>query len=136
VRLEGLGELEKIHRIRTRSSDLPACSIVPQPTTLPRAPGDTKTTQENIEDWLELDEGDPGFQLLTEEEIAAVIFYLFIYFHRHYLYYYIFYFLFSKFFLPFRAIFCFINTDSRSIRMISPSLPFPNSSGLARDYCK
>jgi hypothetical protein len=34
----------------------------------------TETTQENIQDWLELDEGDPGFQLLTEEEIAAVIF--------------------------------------------------------------
>jgi hypothetical protein len=31
------------------------------------------------------DEGDPGFQLLTEEEIAAAIF--FIYFHQHYLYY-------------------------------------------------
>jgi hypothetical protein len=31
-----------------------------------------------IQDWLQLDEGEPGFQLLTEEEIAAVIFsYLF-----------------------------------------------------------
>jgi hypothetical protein len=30
--------------------------------------------QENIQDWLELDEGDPGFQFLTDEEIAAVIF--------------------------------------------------------------
>jgi hypothetical protein len=39
-----------------------------------RAAGETETTQENIQDWLELDEGDPGFQLLTEEEIAAVIF--------------------------------------------------------------
>jgi hypothetical protein len=35
-----------------------------------RAAGETETTQ----DWLQLDEGDPGFQLLTEEEIAAVIF--------------------------------------------------------------
>jgi uncharacterized protein YehS (DUF1456 family) len=43
-----------------------------------RAAGETETTQEDIQDWLELDEGDPGFQLLTEEEIAAVIFcYLF-----------------------------------------------------------
>jgi hypothetical protein len=34
--------------------------------------------QENIQDWLEQNEGDPGFQLLTEEEMAAVIsFYLF-----------------------------------------------------------
>jgi hypothetical protein len=30
-----------------------------------RAGGETETTQENIQDWLELDEGDPGFQLLT-----------------------------------------------------------------------
>jgi hypothetical protein len=50
-----------------------------------RAAGETETTQENIQDWLELDEGDLGFQLLTEEEISAVIF--FIYFHQHYLYY-------------------------------------------------
>jgi hypothetical protein len=50
-----------------------------------RAAGETETTQENILNWLELDEGGSGFQLLTEEEIAAVIF--FIYFHQHYLYY-------------------------------------------------
>jgi hypothetical protein len=36
-----------------------------------RAAGVTETTQENIQDWLELDEGDPGSQLLTEEAIAA-----------------------------------------------------------------
>jgi hypothetical protein len=52
------------------------------------AAGKTETTQENIQDWLELAEGDPGFQFLTEEEITAVI--LFIDFHHHYLYYYIF----------------------------------------------
>jgi hypothetical protein len=46
-----------------------------------RAAGDTETTQENIQDWLQLDEGDPGVQLLTEEEIAAVIY--LIYFHQH-----------------------------------------------------
>jgi hypothetical protein len=39
-----------------------------------RAAGETETTQEIIQDWLELDEGNPGFQLLTEEEIASVIF--------------------------------------------------------------
>jgi hypothetical protein len=44
-----------------------------------RAAGETETTQENIQDWLELDEGDPGFQLLTEEEITAVIYFLFIF---------------------------------------------------------
>jgi hypothetical protein len=50
-----------------------------------RAAGETETTQENIQDWLQLDEGDPGFQLQTEEEIAAVIF--FIYFYQNDLYY-------------------------------------------------
>jgi hypothetical protein len=44
-----------------------------------RAAGGTETTRENIQDWLQLDEGDPGFQLLTEEEIAAVIYFLFIF---------------------------------------------------------
>jgi hypothetical protein len=38
VRLEGLGQLKKIHLIETRTRDLPACTVVPQPTTLPRAP--------------------------------------------------------------------------------------------------
>jgi hypothetical protein len=37
------------------------------------AAGKTETTQESIQDWLELDEEIPGFQLLTEEEISAVI---------------------------------------------------------------
>jgi hypothetical protein len=31
--------------------------------------------QENIQDWFELDEGDHGFLLLTEERTAAVIFF-------------------------------------------------------------
>jgi hypothetical protein len=35
VRLEGLGKLKNIHIIGTRTSDLPVCIIVPQPTTLP-----------------------------------------------------------------------------------------------------
>jgi hypothetical protein len=43
-----------------------------------RAAGETETTQANIQHWLQLDEGDPGFRLLAEEEIAAVIF-LFIF---------------------------------------------------------
>jgi hypothetical protein len=39
MRLEGLGKLKKrIHLIGTRSRYLPACSIVPQPIILPRAP--------------------------------------------------------------------------------------------------
>jgi hypothetical protein len=32
-----------------------------------------ETTQGNIEDWLQLDEGDSGLQLLAEEKIAAMI---------------------------------------------------------------
>jgi hypothetical protein len=43
VRLEELGQLKKSHLIGTRTRDLPACSIVPQPTTLPRAPGNRDT---------------------------------------------------------------------------------------------
>jgi hypothetical protein len=41
-----------------------------------RAAGETETTQENIQDWLQPD-GDPGFQFLTVEEIAAVIYIFF-----------------------------------------------------------
>jgi hypothetical protein len=44
-----------------------------------RAAGETETTQENIQDWLELNEGDPEFQLLTVEEIAAVKFFVYFY---------------------------------------------------------
>jgi hypothetical protein len=39
--------------------------------TLLRAAGENETTQENILDWLEMDEGDAGFWLLTDKEIAA-----------------------------------------------------------------
>jgi hypothetical protein len=38
-----------------------------------RAAGETETTQGNIQDWLQLDEGDSGLQLLTKEEIPAVV---------------------------------------------------------------
>jgi hypothetical protein len=48
-----------------------------------RAAGETETTQENIQDWLALDEGDPEFELPTEEEIATVIFF----FQQQYLFY-------------------------------------------------
>jgi hypothetical protein len=30
-----------------------------------RAAGETETTQENIQEWLGLDEGDPRFQLIV-----------------------------------------------------------------------
>jgi hypothetical protein len=38
VQLEDLGKLKKSTSSGTRTGELPACSIVPQPTTLPRAP--------------------------------------------------------------------------------------------------
>jgi hypothetical protein len=37
MRLEGLGKLKKSTSSGTQTGDLPACSIVPQPTMLPRA---------------------------------------------------------------------------------------------------
>jgi hypothetical protein len=46
------------------------------------AAGETETTQ----DWLQLDEGDPGFQILAEEENCRSDF-LLISIHRHYLHY-------------------------------------------------
>jgi hypothetical protein len=40
VRLEGLGKLKHLNGvIGTRTRDLSACSIAPQPSTLPRTPG-------------------------------------------------------------------------------------------------
>jgi hypothetical protein len=44
-----------------------------------RAAGETETMHENIQNWLELDEGDPGFQLLTDAETAAVTFFLYLF---------------------------------------------------------
>jgi hypothetical protein len=45
--------------------------------TVLEADGKSEITQENIQDWLELDKGDPGFELLTNEEIAAVMFFIY-----------------------------------------------------------
>jgi hypothetical protein len=41
----------------------------------PKTPSRVTLTRDNIQDWLELDEGEPGVQLLTKEEMAAVIFF-------------------------------------------------------------
>jgi hypothetical protein len=87
-----------------------------------RAAGETETTQENMQDWLKLDEGDSGFQLLTEEEIPPVIF--FMYLHSSSLptllnFPFI---CFLSFFLSFRTIFASL------IQIIAQSegaLPFP-----------
>jgi hypothetical protein len=50
-----------------------------------RTAGGTETTEENIQDLLELDKGNTKFQPQTEEEIAEEIF--FIYFYQYYPYY-------------------------------------------------
>jgi hypothetical protein len=70
--------------------------------------GETETTQENIQDWLEMGEGDPGFQLLSKEEIAAVTFFYLFSSALPTLLNLLFIFL---SFLSFRAIFFFINPD-------------------------
>jgi hypothetical protein len=49
VRLEGLGQLKKIHLIGTRTHGLPAFGIVPQPTTLPAIVLYTNKTQGALE---------------------------------------------------------------------------------------
>jgi hypothetical protein len=46
-----------------------------------RAAVETEIMQENIQDWPERIELNPGFQLLTEEGIASLI--LFVYFQQH-----------------------------------------------------
>jgi hypothetical protein len=48
MRLGGLGKLRRIHLIGTRTRDLPACSIVPQPTTLPCAPNNKYVCSECV----------------------------------------------------------------------------------------
>jgi hypothetical protein len=81
-----------------------------------RAAGETETTQQSIQDWLKLDEEDPGFQLLTEEEIASVIFFcLFSSALPISLYFPFFIF---KSFPSFRAVFYQINSDDLSPQLI------------------
>jgi hypothetical protein len=62
-----------------------------------RAAGETETTQENIRDSLELDEGNHGFQLLTGRNCCSDIF-LFIFVRTTYNKFSIY--LFSMGFLP------------------------------------
>jgi hypothetical protein len=76
-----------------------------------RAAGETEATQENIQDWLQLDEGDPGFQLLKQEEIAAMIFFYLFSSALPILLKFPFVCFLSCFSLSIRAIFCFINPD-------------------------
>jgi hypothetical protein len=46
----------------------------------------TETTQENIHDWLELGEGDPGVSA-SDRGINFYIDIFFIYFHQYHVYY-------------------------------------------------
>jgi hypothetical protein len=95
-----------------------------------RATGETETTQENILDWLQLDEGDSGLQFLIEEEISAVIYIFFNSFSSalNILLNYPF-FCFLRF-LSFRVIFSFINPAYRLIRMTCPLKLIRISEGL------
>jgi hypothetical protein len=92
-----------------------------------RARGLSGCVEDSRRDWnharkypryLELDEGDPGFQLLTGEEIAAVIYFLFFYFINTTCVIKFSIYLFSKFFLSLRAIICFTNPDDLPIQLI------------------
>jgi hypothetical protein len=87
--------------------------------TVLRVAGKPEIMQENIQDRLEFDEGDPGFQLLTEEEIDSVIF--FYLFSSALPIILNFPFIFSKC-LSFGDIFCFINPDYQLIRMPPPTI--------------
>jgi hypothetical protein len=74
-----------------------------------RAAGETETGQENIQDWLEPDEGDPEFQLhvflyLLNKGCTVIIF-LFIFTSTTYIIKFSIYFCRSFFFLSFGALF-------------------------------
>jgi hypothetical protein len=51
VRMEGVGKLKIIRLVGTRTRDIPTCSIVPQPTTLPRAPWETAVLPSSALNW-------------------------------------------------------------------------------------
>jgi hypothetical protein len=83
-----------------------------------RVAAETETIKENFQNRLELDEGDPGFQLLTEEEIDAVFCYLFIFICTTYTFQFSIYF-FCKFFKP---IFCLLNSGDLFPKLIWVSI--------------
>jgi hypothetical protein len=73
-----------------------------------RAAGETETSQGNIQDRVQLSEGDPVLQLLTQEETAEVMFLFILPLALPMLFQSSFIFLFFIF-LSFRTIACFIN---------------------------
>jgi hypothetical protein len=83
-----------------------------------RATVETETTQENIQNWLQLDEGNPGFQLPTEEIISPVIYsFLFIFISTNYIKFSIY--LFSKF------VFCLLRQTVASLIRMTSRVPPP-----------
>jgi hypothetical protein len=82
--------------------------------TVLRAAGETESTQENIQDWLQLHERDPGFQLLTGRSCCSGIF-LYISIITTYITFFIYFF--SDFFLSFLALGFFNNPDYWLISM-------------------
>jgi hypothetical protein len=52
VRLEGLGKLKKSTSSGTRTADLPACSIVPQSTTLSSSSSSNNSGSPNGSSWI------------------------------------------------------------------------------------
>jgi hypothetical protein len=78
-----------------------------------RAAAETEATK-NIQDWLELDEGDPGFQFLAGAEIAAVI--------LLYLFSSALTFLLNFPFICFISIFCLLGVSFSSLIRISEGL--------------
>jgi hypothetical protein len=66
VRLEGLGQLKKFTSSGSRTGNLPACSIVPQPTILPRAPGDYGANNLNTLSKTQCSFEQTSFQLMKQ----------------------------------------------------------------------
>jgi hypothetical protein len=86
-----------------------------------RAAREIETTQENIQDRLELDEGVLGFQLLTGGNCCSdIFFYLFSSALPMLLNFPFICFL--RFYLSVRAIFCFVNPVSVNLDDLSPLL--------------
>jgi hypothetical protein len=73
VGLEGLGQLKKSSDfIGNRNHNLPACSIVSQPNTLPRAPNRKFILIMNLTQQNGLHEGDTEGKVLNREHASAL----------------------------------------------------------------
>jgi hypothetical protein len=85
-----------------------------------RAAGETVTTQGNIQDWLQLDEEDPEFQLLVflySLNKGSTEIFLFIFVSTTYIIKFPIYFFPFFFFAFYRTIFCFINPFDLSLQL-------------------